>query len=368
MARDKTVILSSNNNYWQAFYYDSMGKRRAKSLGSKKKLSKRQAKVLCDRLAAEIQINPGRAGTGKTFRLGDYLSRYLESRTDLRPRTLELHELTAKYLLAYFNTEMRINRITRAAASDWRATLAKGKLTHTTHPVEATACIHVRNAKVMFNHAVRDDLILFNPFDRLKSNASEPDKDWRYVTRDELKKLFNACPTKSWHLLLALCRLAGLRQGEALSLPWSRIDWDAHRLEVIAEKTGRRRIVPIEPELYNILLEAFETAHERELLIIPSESIVDSNLWRDFGVICKRAGLNRWEKWCQVLRKNCETDWAQKYPQYVVSVWIGHDINVSAQYYLQVPEQLYKQVSGSDLQHAATNCHKESKEAKEAEV
>ena len=160
----------------------------------------------------------------------------------------------------------------------------------------------------MFNHAVRDDLILFNPFDRLKSNASEPDKDWRYVTRDELKKLFNACPTKSWCLLLALCRFAGLRQGEALSLPWSRIDWDAHRLEVIAEKTGRRRIVPIEPELYNILLEALETAHEKELLIIPTESIVDSNLWRDFGVICKRAGLNRWEKWCQVLRKNCETD------------------------------------------------------------
>ena len=160
----------------------------------------------------------------------------------------------------------------------------------------------------MFNHAVRDDLILFNPFDRLESNASEPDKDWRYVARDELKKLFNACSTKSWRLLLALCRLAGLRQGEALSLLWSRIDWDGHRLEVIAEKTGRRRIMPIEPELYNILLEALETAHEKELLIIPTESIVDSNLWRDFGVICKRAGLNRWEKWCQVLRKNCETD------------------------------------------------------------
>ena len=46
----------------------------------------------------------------------------------------------------------------------------------------------------------------------------------------------------------------------------------------------------------------------------------------------------------------------------------GHDINVSAQYYLQVPEQLYKEVSGFDLQHTDTNCPKESREAKEAEV
>jgi len=36
MAREKTVILSSNNNYWQARYYDSTGKRRTKSLGPKK--------------------------------------------------------------------------------------------------------------------------------------------------------------------------------------------------------------------------------------------------------------------------------------------------------------------------------------------
>ena len=166
---------------------------------------------------------------------------------------------------------------------------------------------------------------------------------------------------------MALCRLAGLRQGEALNLPWSRIDWDDNRLEVIAEKTGRRRIVPIEPELYNILLEAFETAHEGDQIVIPKGTIIRSSLWRDFGVICKRAGLKRWAKWCQVLRKNCETNWAQKYPQYVVSVWMGHDINVSAQYYLQVPEQLYKQVSGSDLQPIDTNYTKESKAAKEAE-
>ena len=39
MATTSTVTLSSNGKYWQAFYYDSMGKRRAKSLGPKSRIS-----------------------------------------------------------------------------------------------------------------------------------------------------------------------------------------------------------------------------------------------------------------------------------------------------------------------------------------
>ena len=134
------------------------------------------------------------------------------------------------------------------------------------------------------------------------------------MSRDELRKLLEACPSMSWRLLLALCRLAALRRGEAINLPWSAIDWDKRRLEVISQKTHRRRLVPIDPELCNLLLKAFSAASEGEPLVIPVGSIGTSNLWRDFGKICKRAGLERWDDWCQVLRRNCETDWAQKYP------------------------------------------------------
>ncbi len=355
MIPDTTVILSSNGKYWQAFYYDTIGNRRAKSLGPKKKLSKRQAKVMCDRFAAELHLKPVSGLHGRSFRLGDYLDRYIASRIDLRPRTLLMHKRTKKFLLDYFGADIRIDKINRAMASDWRMTLAKGKLTKTPRPSEATVCLHVRNAKVIFNHAVSDDLLLFSAFDRLKGTAPEPDKNWKYVTREEFHKLVTACPSESWHLLLGLCRLAGLRQGEALSIAWPAIDWENHRIEVIAEKTGRKRIVPIEAELYNLLLKAFSDAPNRQQLVIPDYSIVRANLWRDFGVICKRAGLKRWSDWCQVLRRNCETDWAQKYPQYAVSAWIGHDIQVSARHYLQIPQELYDKVAGEKLPQTATN-------------
>ena len=51
-----------------------------------------------------------------------------------------------------------------------------------------------------------------------------------------------------------------------------------------------------------------------------------------------------WKDAFKVLRKNCETDRAQKYPQYAVSNWIGHNIQVSARHYLQVPAELYSKV------------------------
>jgi len=93
------------------------------------------------------------------------------------------------------------------------------------------------------------------------------------------------------------------------------------------------------PKLYGILLEAFDQADG------PTQTVVCKVsrhcLWRNFTVIRKRAGLPKWADAYQVMRRNCETDWAQRFPQYVVSEWLGHDISVSAIHYLQVPQELF---------------------------
>ena len=203
---------------------------------------------------------------------------------------------------------------------------------------------HIRNCKTIFGAAVKEDVLLFSPFDRLSSTPLQPDKDWHHVAIEEFERLLQACPNWSWRAFLGLCRLAGLRQAEALNLTWDRIDWTRHRIVVFGIKTDRKRVVPIEPKLEKILLEAYgatpdgveEVAHE----------VRWNNLRRTFHVIAKRAGLELWEKWCHTLRKNAETDWAQRYPQYVVSYWLGHGIEVSEKYYLQVPEELYERVAG----------------------
>lgn len=130
-------------------------------------------------------MNPGKVDVSRPIRLSELTSRYLEGRTDLREATLNLHRLTIQYLEGFFGEDMRTDRITRAMTSDWRSAMARGKLSLNESErtmAEASICIHVRNARTIFNHAVRDDLLIFNPFDRLKGTAPEPDKDWKYVT------------------------------------------------------------------------------------------------------------------------------------------------------------------------------------------
>ncbi len=60
------------------------------------------------------------------------------------------------------------------------------------------------------------------------------------------------------------------------------MDWEQNRLTVWAQKTNRRRVVPIAPELSPILRDAFENAPEREPLVVCG--VIAPNVWRDFGV------------------------------------------------------------------------------------
>ncbi len=91
-----------------------------------------------------------------------------------------------------------------------------------------------------------------------------------------------------------------------------------------------------------------------------SRSIASGLVWRSGKMLFK------------VLRRNCETDWAQRYPQYAVSVWIGHDIQVSARHYLQVPAELYTKVAiineAETGTKTGTNCMKAEEQERKSFV
>ncbi len=56
---DFDVKLKSNGKYWQAYWTDpaARGKRFVKSMGAKSKISRRQAGVLCRRLAVDLILD-----------------------------------------------------------------------------------------------------------------------------------------------------------------------------------------------------------------------------------------------------------------------------------------------------------------------
>ena len=341
--------------YWVLRWFDTNGRWRSKSLGPAKKVSKRVAEKLRREKQSELDRHPGRRNVSQVPKLGEFLETYLHVRkSELAPGTLALHGQTGRYLLASFGPIRRLNSIQRSDARAFRAALAAGELSFVQERERklsgATVNMHIRNTRKMFGTALDDDLILFNPFDKLAGSVTPP-KAWHEVTSGEFSKLMgHASP--AWGLLLALARHAGLRRGEALNICWDQIDWERSRLTIIANDEWRpkdrdSRVVPIVPGLHAILLGAFEDAETGVEKVISVGSIKVKNISRDFTVLCKRAGVQRYAKPFHTLRKTCLTAWAREFPQHVVQEWAGHASAVTTgEYYLQVSEAEYEKAAG----------------------
>lgn len=377
LVRQQTTRQGKQYSYWVIRWYGSDGKRHGKTLGRTDELSRRQAEKLRQKKELELQSNPGRRDVSRSPDLGEFVSRYLADRkVELAAGTYELHERTGRYLVAHFGDRRRLEAITRADARGFKTALSgesfaeqvkkkamqssedstgrpgKRKRKAPTGPNSlaiGTVDQHIRQARVIFQHALDLDLITVNPFDRLAQN-SHAEPDWHYVDRGEFDRLM-AAASPAWRLMLGLARWAGLRLEETIYLRRDKVDWERRRLEVVAwggwkPKDHERRTIPIVPELFKLLLEAKGRAGD-STTVVPWDEVSPSNVWRDFQSLFRRAGVTPYKAPFHALRKSCITDWASHYAAHVVKEWAGHaDIRTTLKHYLKVSESEYDRASG----------------------
>jgi len=294
--------------------------------------------------------------------LKGWIEQYLaERKGDLKPGSLRKLEQTKTKLLAFFDADTELHKITIQRAADWREFLKGLKLS------EAVVKTHCGNAKTMIADAVRRKLIEENPFGFLKSGPT-PSKYSRYVTSDEIDRIIDACPNAQWRLLFGLARYAGLRiPSESHLLTWADVDWERARLLVQSPKTEHhnghdQRMVPITPKLLTILQDRFDECEEGETHLVSLS--LSGAARRKIERICRRAKVEKWERLWQTLRQSCEKEWAMSFPQYAVSKWIGHSITVSGRHYANaVPDELFdKAASPTEGEKAQRNAQQKMHE------
>jgi integrase len=86
-----------------------------------------------------------------------------------------------------------------------------------------------------------------NPVSRV-TRPKEPRGRVRYLNKDELETLLDACQGSRCTLLYAIVVLAvstGMRLGEMLSLRWDQVDFEHDRIVLHETKNGERRAVPL---------------------------------------------------------------------------------------------------------------------------
>ena len=123
----------------------------------------------------------------------------------------------------------------------------------------------------IFKYAVLMDVINSNPFDKvIKPKSRQTQRKGNFLTKEELKeflKLAQSATLSYFFPLVHLMAYTGLRQGEALALKWSDIDFENKKITVdktavrIKEKQtiqtpktkNSKRVISIDPATLSIL-------------------------------------------------------------------------------------------------------------------
>ncbi|MCI0675725.1 MAG: tyrosine-type recombinase/integrase [Phycisphaerales bacterium] len=271
--------------------------------------------------------------------LAGFIDDYTSGRTDVKQSTRTVYARARRYLVEYFGESKPLRDITPGDADSWRLHLLDQGL------AENTVRRSCGLAKQLFRAAIRRRLIQDNPFADLEVTVGSNKDRLYFVSLDESRKVFEACPDAEWRLIFGLARYGGLRiPSELMPLRWSDINWEKGCFTVTSPKTerhegGESRIVPIFSELRPYLLEAFEKADEGAEFCISRYRNPTQNLRTELKRIIKRAGLKCWPKLWQNLRSTRETELADQFPVHVVTAWIGNSVQVAKKHYLQVTNE-----------------------------
>ena len=286
--------------------------------------------------------------------LGEWLESHVLGRRDVKEATATVYGHTRRNLLAFFGKDKRLDGITPGEADGFRVYLKTQE-----NLAENTVRRRLGIAKQFFRAAVRKRLIPENPFAGQATAVRDNPKRMYFVSREEAEAVLDACPNARWRLVFALCRYGGLRcPSEVARLKWEDVNWEKMRFRVHASKTKHHadagiRVVPIFPELYPHLRDAFDEAEPGAVYCCPQFANANQMYRKYIMQFIRQAGLKPWPKVFQNLRSSRETELAENYPVQVVCAWIGNSPQVAAKHYLQVTEDHFAKAVQNPVQHAA---------------
>ncbi len=270
--------------------------------------------------------------------LNGLFERYLGSIT-VKPSTERNYKAARFYLEEHFGKDRMIASISPSDAEGFKRAMRDSGL------AQATTSKFIKVARQVFRRAIKLKFISESPFADVSAGSQTNSSRLRFVPRDHIARVLDACPGNEWRLLIVLSRFGGLRcPSEHMALRWQDIDWARGRLTVTSSKTEAHanretRQIPLFPEVGACLRQAFEEAPEgSEFVFSDRYRRAGVNLGTQLKRIIRRAGLEPWPRSWHNLRASCQTELSERFPIHVVCHWLGNTTTVATQHYLSVRE------------------------------
>lgn len=321
--------------------------------------------VMLDRLN---RVGLIQACSRRNLTVAEWIGEYINSRTDLKGRTVNNLKQAEGYIVEFFGKTKLLKDVSPGDGDELRRWML-------TRLGVNTVRRHMGRGKQFMRAAHRKRLIETDPFADIKDCSVQADETRLFfVTREMADKVIDACPDVEWRLLFALVRFGGLRcPSEPLDLTWDCVNWDANRITVGKHKT-KQRTIPIFPEIRVHLEAAFDQAKDGERFVITRYRDASANLRTQFNRIVENAGLTPWKKPFTNCRSTRETELAERFPIHVVTSWIGNSPRVAMKHYLQTTDAHFEDACRPDkpvanavqnpVQHDAANDREESCDGK----
>lgn len=154
-------------------------------------------------------------------------------RTTVKPSTFENVRSKVEKMTEEHFKELKLKKITVAYCQKIVIELSKSYVLYNHY-------LSVINR--IFKYAVLMDVINSNPFDKvIKPKSRQTQRKGNFLTKEELKEFLKLAQTATLSYFFPLVHLmsyTGLRQGEALALKWSDIDFENKKITV--DKTAVR--------------------------------------------------------------------------------------------------------------------------------
>lgn len=190
-------------------------------------------------------------------------SLWLENyKTTVKPSTFENVKSKVEKMTEEHFKELKLKKITVAYCQKVVIELSKSYVLYNHY-------LSVINR--IFKYAVLMDILDSNPFDKvIKPKSRQTQRKGNFLTKEELKEFLKLAQTTTLSYFFPLVHLmsyTGLRQGEALALKWSDIDFENKKITVdktaarIKEKQtlqtpktkNSKRVISIDPTTLSIL-------------------------------------------------------------------------------------------------------------------
>jgi len=262
---------------WYIDYYDQYGKRHREAVGSNKRLAEQ---VLAKR---KTQVAEGKfldVKKRKKTKFEDMAKLYLENYAKHNKKSWKRDETCIKNLMPHFKGKY-LDEISPLDIENYK----KMRIAKVT---PRTVNIEVKFLKAMYNKAISWGKADKNPVNQVKL-FKENDKRIRYLEKDEIKRLIEACPEHLRPIVITALN-TGMRKQEILKLKWEDIDFKKKIIYVMQTKTGERREIPVNDFLYDTLT-ALKKKRNGSYVFSNKEGEPYGDIRRSFSTALKRAGI-----------------------------------------------------------------------------